>query len=102
MASAILYSGEPVKADEAINLGLFHEVVKNDLVWARCHEIAKLCASGARESHQMTKQMMNQTIGESLFTQLSIGAANAAAARTTNAAKEGIAAFLEKRKPDWG
>jgi len=101
MASGILYSGEPVDSVEAVNLGLFHEVVENDLVWARSHEVAKQCASGARESHQMTKQMVNQTIGETLFTQLSIGAANMAAARTTDSAKEGIAAFLEKRAPDW-
>ena len=101
MASGILYSSEPVDALEAVNLGLFHEVVEGDLGWARSHEIAKQCASGARESHQMTKQMMNQTIGEGLFTQLSIGAANMAAARTTDAAREGVAAFLEKREPDW-
>ena len=49
----------------------------------------------------MTRQMLNETIGESLFTQLSIGAANMAAARTTPAAIEGIKAFLEKRTPDW-
>ena len=102
MASRILYSGVPFDSVQAVSLGLFHEVVENDLVWARSYEVAKQCASGARESHQMTKQMMNQTIGETLFTQLSIGAANMAAARTTDAAKEGIAAFLEKREPDWG
>ena len=45
--------------------------------------------------------MINETIGERLFTQLSIGAANMAAARTTMAAKEGIDAFLEKRDPKW-
>ena len=50
----------------------------------------------------MTKQLLNETIGEQLFTQLSIGAANMAAARTTDAAKEGVSAFLEKRDPDWG
>ena len=49
----------------------------------------------------MTKQLINETIGENLFTQLSIGAANMAAARTTEAAIEGINAFLEKRDPEW-
>ncbi len=101
MAASILYSGAPVSAEEAMNLGLFHETVEDDLVWARSFEMASQCASGARESHQMTKQMINETIGENLFTQLSIGAANMAAARTTPAAKEGIAAFLEKRDPKW-
>ena len=45
--------------------------------------------------------MINETIGEEIFTQLSIGAANTATARTTEAAKEGIAAFIEKREPNW-
>lgn len=101
MASSILYSGAPVAADEALNLGLFHETVDDDLVWARSFELAGQCAAGARESHQMTKQLINETIGEHLFTQLSIGAASMAAARTTLAAKEGIDAFLEKRDPNW-
>ena len=73
----------------------------DEFVWARCQELAIQCASGARESHQMTKKLLNGTIGENLFTQLAIGAANTAAARTTAAAGEGINAFLEKREPDW-
>lgn len=101
MASGILFSGDPISASKAQSLGLFHEVVADDLIWAKCFAIANQCASGARESHQMTKQMINETIGETLFTQLSIGSANMAAARTTPAAKEGVNAFLEKREPQW-
>lgn len=100
-ASNVLYSGEALGAAAALKLGLIHEIVKDDLLWARCFEIAQQCALGARESHQITKQLLNETIGEQLFTQLSIGAANMAAARTTDAAKEGVAAFLEKREPKW-
>ena len=100
-AAKILLSGLPHSADEAAGLGLFHEVTGDDFVWARCHELAIQCASGARESHQMTKKLLNGTIGENLCTQLAIGAANTAAARTTAAAGEGINAFLEKRAPDW-
>lgn len=101
MASSILYSATSIAAENALKLGLFHETVANDLVWARSFELARQCAAGARESHQMTKQLINETIGERLFTQLSIGAANMAAARTTMAAKEGVDAFLEKRDPNW-
>ncbi len=100
-SSKVLYSGLPLAAEDSLRLGLYHEVVEESLVWARCFEIASACAAGARESHQMTKQLLNETIGENLFTQLSIGTANMAAARTTPAAAEGIAAFLEKRDPQW-
>ncbi len=101
LAASVLFSAKPVLASQALSLGLFHEVVADHLMWARSFEIAKQCASGARESHQMTKRMLNETIGENLFMQLSVGAANMAAARTTQAAKEGINAFLEKRDPNW-
>ncbi len=101
LAARVLFAGQPIDAAEALNLGLFHEVVSDELIWARSYELAKTFAEGARESHQLTKRMLNETIGETLFTQLSIGAANMAAARTTDAAIEGINAFLEKRDPNW-
>jgi enoyl-CoA hydratase/carnithine racemase len=40
-------------------------------------------------------------VGEHLSTLFSAGAAISAAARTTEAAAEGLAAFLEKRPPVW-
>lgn len=101
VAAQLLMTGAAINAERAERLGLFHEVVPADFVWAKSFELANDCARGARESHQMAKQMLNETIGETLWTQLSIGAANMAAARTTEAAKEGIAAFLEKREPKW-
>ncbi len=100
-AASLMLTGNALTAQQSLSRGLFHEVVPNDFVWARSNEIAADCAAGARESHQMTKQLINETIGEAMLTQLSIGAANTAAARTTDAAKEGIAAFLEKRTPEW-
>jgi len=101
LASKLLFSGETIDAATAKELGLFHEVVSEDFVWAKSQEIVTRAAKTARESHQMTKQFLTETIGEQLQTQLSIAAANMAAARTTPAAEEGIAAFLEKREPDW-
>lgn len=100
-ANRLLLSGEKLLASDARQIGLVQEVAGEDFVWARSFELSKQIALGARESHQMTKQMFNDTIGESLLTQLSVGAANMAAARITDAAKEGVAAFLEKRDPAW-
>ena len=100
-AAKLLFSGETIDAATAKELGLFHEVVSEDFVWAKSQEIISRVSATARESHQMTKQFLTETIGEQLLTQLSIAAANMAAARTTPVAKEGVAAFLEKREPDW-
>ncbi|MGC4005033.1 MAG: enoyl-CoA hydratase-related protein [Pirellulales bacterium] len=63
--------------------------------------LAAEIAKGAPESLLMTKRMLNETIGETLETQLAAGAAPSATARTTETAREGLAAFLEKREPKW-
>jgi methylglutaconyl-CoA hydratase len=100
-AAHLMLTSKIVDAGEAHRIGLFHEVVKDDFVWARAVEIAGLCAAGARESLQLSKRMLNETIGELLRSQLATGAAISATARTTEAAAEGLAAFLEKREPKW-
>lgn len=100
-AAKILLTGETLDAERAYECGIFHEQVENDLVWARSMEIAAECAKCSPESLQLTKQMLNETIGEQLSTQHHIGAANSATARTTQAASEGVQAFLTKQEPDW-
>ncbi len=100
-AARLLLTAQTIEADEAHRLGIYHELIAMDLLWARACEICKECAEGAAEALMLTKQMLNQTIGEQLSTLLSAGAAVSATARTTEAAAEGIAAFLEKREPKW-
>lgn len=100
-AAKLLLSAELIDAAEARRVHVFHEVVGQELVWARSHELAEHCSKSAAESLQLTKKMLNETIGEHLSTLLSAGAAASATARTTEAATEGVSAFLEKREPQW-
>lgn len=100
-AARLLLSADTYDAFEAHRIGLFHELVDHDNVWARAHALAGEIAKGAPESLQLTKRLLNETIGEHLFTLLSAGAAASATARTTEAATEGLTAFLEKREPNW-
>jgi enoyl-CoA hydratase/carnithine racemase len=100
-AARLLLGCEIIDAAEAVRLGLFHEMVANDKVWARASEIAGRCALAAPEALQLTKRMLYETIGEHLSSQFASGAAASATARTTEAAAEGLAAFLEKRDPNW-
>ncbi|MDA1049974.1 MAG: enoyl-CoA hydratase/isomerase family protein [Planctomycetota bacterium] len=100
-AANLLLSARTIDAAEALRVQLFHELVKDDLVWARAHALAEECAKSAPESILLTKRMLNENIGEHLSVLLSAGAATSATARTTAAAQEGLAAFLEKRPPNW-
>ncbi|MEX2176985.1 MAG: enoyl-CoA hydratase/isomerase family protein [Pirellulaceae bacterium] len=100
-AANLLLTGRTIEPAEALRIGLYHEVVPGELVWARAQQLAGEVAQCAPEAIQLTKRMLNETIGEHLGTLLSAGAAASAAARTTDAAREGLAAFFEKREPKW-
>ena len=100
-AARLLLTADLIDAEEAHRIGVFQEVVPDDLIWARAQQIAEQCAKSAPESLLLTKRMLNETIGDHLGVLLSAGAATSATARTTEAAAEGLSAFLEKRKPQW-
>jgi enoyl-CoA hydratase/carnithine racemase len=97
----MLMSGATVEASVAKDELMIDEIVKADLVWARGQQLVAEFDVAAPTSLQLTRQLVNQTISEHLFTQLSIGAANTAAARSTDDAKKGVEAFVNKTSPDW-
>ncbi len=101
VSADLLLRGQLLAAEDCQRLGLYTEVVSNDFVWAKADEIAGEISKTAAEAVAITKRLLNETVGEQLFINLSAGAAAMATARTTEAAAEGVAAFLEKREPNW-
>jgi len=100
-AAYLLLSAKSISAAEAHRIGLYHEMASADHLWPKANELAAACGACAPEALLLTKRMLNETIGEHLMTMLTAGAAVSATARTTEAAAEGLAAFLEKREPNW-
>ncbi len=100
-ATNLLLTCRSIDAAEAHRIGLAHEVVVADQLLIRAEGVAQEIAKSAPEAILLTKRLLNETIGEHLGTLLSAGAAASATARTTEAAAEGLAAFLEKREPKW-
>jgi methylglutaconyl-CoA hydratase len=100
-AARLLLTSSLIPAQEALRLNIYHELAGESVLWARSAQIGEDCAAGAPEALQLTKRLLYETIGEHLSTQLSVGAAMSATSRTTEAAQEGLKAFIEKRKPEW-
>jgi methylglutaconyl-CoA hydratase len=100
-AARLLVTSTLYPAEEAHRLGIYHELIDEPRLWARCAQLGEECAAGAPESVQLTKRLLYETVGEQLAMQLTVGAAMSATARTTEAAQEGLTAFVEKRKPEW-
>src|SRR5882724_10637245 len=100
-AARLLLTSSLYDAREAYRLGIYHEMIDENRLWARCVALGEECASGAPEAVQLTKRLLYETVGEQLSTQLTVGAAISATSHTTEAAQEGLAAFIEKRPPQW-
>jgi enoyl-CoA hydratase/carnithine racemase len=100
-AARLMLTSSLYPADEAFRLGIYHEMIDEPRLWARCAELGRECSAGAPEAVGLSKRLVYETIGEQLSTQLSVGAAISATARTTEAAQEGLTAFVEKRAPEW-
>jgi len=97
-SAAMLYGTMPIDAVQALNFGLVNEVQPEQFVWARASEIAGQISAGAAESQQLTRHLINETVAESVFTQLSIGAAHTATARTTQTARDRVQEFLRRHQ----
>lgn len=100
-AAELLIRAKTIDSTQAMQIGLSHENVASDVLWVRAAEIANEINESAAESIALTKRNLYEGVGEQLSTLMSVGAASTASARTTAAATEGLAAFTEKRDPDW-
>ena len=99
VAARLLLGAESFDTTEAHRVGIVHQVVASELVWAKAHDISMRIAAGSAESIQLSKRLLNEMIGETLFSHLVSGAAMMATACSTDAAREGLLAFSEKRPP---
>ena len=97
LATRLMLTAETFTADQLVHHGIASEVVADDLVWARSHELAAQLAENRAEAMLMTKRLMNESLGEGLVTEMTVGAALMAAARTTESADEAVGQWLEAR-----
>jgi methylglutaconyl-CoA hydratase len=95
-------SAERFTAAEALRIGLVHEVVAADALDARVDAlIATLRAAGPAaqlECQALIRGIAHRPIDEDLIAGT---AEHIAAVRASPEGREGVAAFLEKRKPAW-
>jgi 2-(1,2-epoxy-1,2-dihydrophenyl)acetyl-CoA isomerase len=88
-----------LSAQEALDWGLITEVVADDELTARAEAVAAQLAAGPTRAHAAAKRLLHTSLEETLETHLAAEAEAIADAAATADGQEGIAAFLEKRKP---
>lgn len=100
-ARDLLLTGRIFTADEAHKLGLVNEIVDADRLLPRAHELARSLMENSPASLRVTKKLLSQIVNAELDRSLNASIEENARVRQTHDFKEGIAAFLEKRKPRW-
>jgi enoyl-CoA hydratase len=99
LAREIVYSGEPVSAQRALEIGLVNAVVPHVELEARVLAVAQKIASRAPLAVTASKRAMLRGFDADLATGCELEAQAFAALFGTDDMREGTRAFLEKRQP---
>ena len=97
MASYLLLSGEMISADEAKQANLVEKVVAPDQLMSEATRIARVVASKGPLAIAATKRAIHKGLLLDLHDALDLEAEEFGSVATTADAREGTAAFLEKR-----
>jgi methylglutaconyl-CoA hydratase len=100
-ARDLLLTGRVFDAAEAHGLGLVNEVVEPDALEERVKSLAHVLAANSPQSIAATKKLMTAQSEAWLQTAFDQAMDANARARETADFREGVTAFLEKRKPVW-
>ncbi|MFF3909522.1 enoyl-CoA hydratase-related protein [Streptomyces sp. NPDC001848] len=94
-------TGDVIDAATALDWGLVNRVVPDTELDEGVAELLARATRGSRTSKALGKQTLYAQLDRPEVDAYTIAVEVMAAASQTPAAREGMAAFLEKRKPDW-
>ncbi|HRH67098.1 MAG TPA: enoyl-CoA hydratase-related protein [Bacteroidia bacterium] len=98
-ASALMMLGDKISAPDALQMGMLYKVCESEKLQEEAIQVAKTLAQMPTRGIWLTKKLLNESMSNSLTTQLGREEELQAEAGATDDYKEGVHAFLEKRKP---
>lgn len=98
----IILLGQTLDAQSSLNLGLIQSIVPGGQLADATMKLAAAACEGAPGAITRTKRLLDDLAGRSLEADIMRALQDHLQARNSAEAKEGIAAFREKRKPRWG
>lgn len=100
-ASALMMLGDKVNAVEALQIGMIYKIFASGIFEEEVNNLASTLAQMPTKAIGLTKRLLNQSIVNDLETQLALESDLQIEASSSNDYKEGVTAFVEKRKPQF-
>ncbi len=101
-ARRLMLTGERISAQAAARIGLVHEVVADDQLDTALESVVADLLKGGPAAITAAKHLVHDLAGRPISQDMIDDTAHRIAAlRATPEAREGLGAFLEKRKPGW-
>ncbi|MGD8862370.1 MAG: enoyl-CoA hydratase-related protein [Myxococcales bacterium] len=100
-AMELVLENRVLAATEALEWGLVNRVVADDELQQAAMELAERLARGPTRAYGAARRLMHESLESSLSTQLTREGRAIAAMGSTADFAEGVAAFVEKREPDF-
>lgn len=97
----LLLTGRIIDAEEAMRLGLVNEIVPHQELHKRARNLAEELAHNSPEATRITRRLLTAQWKAWLDAAMIAAIEASVEARETADFREGVAAFLEKRKPVW-
>ncbi len=97
-AKQLIFSAQRIKADEARRIGLVEEVFPHDALIEEAIKLARQIAANAPMAVRYAKMQINQGLQTDLNTAVALEAGLFGLCFATQDQKEGMGAFLDKRK----
>jgi 2-(1,2-epoxy-1,2-dihydrophenyl)acetyl-CoA isomerase len=101
MATALMMTGEKISATRAAELGMIYKVVPDETLESEAMNLARTLASMPTKALAYTRKALSSSLSNDLHAQLQVEEEMQREAGRTRDFEEGVAAFREKRKPDF-
>jgi enoyl-CoA hydratase len=101
-AMDLILTGRLIEADEAARLNLINRVVPTADVMDEAMNVAQMIAANSPPAVQAVKQQISSMLAEEAAIREPLEQMLGDQVRASDAFQEGVAAFIEKRTPDYG
>jgi enoyl-CoA hydratase/carnithine racemase len=95
------YTGDRIDAREALRLGIASKVVPHELLIQETMELATRLAHGSTYGMALVKRLVHRSLHTDFEASMRLAGVAQEIARRTDDHREGVRAFVEKRRPEF-